>query len=114
MYPRCSPGWVVSDHPKDQLPNLLRCRFSSNLRLNSGDQPPVNTKTNPVPADDSFGRDDDEVLFPSRPDPSSDYPEELIEEPQARARMSAFQHCELLPEHEILQNKIPAATEEAN
>jgi len=67
-----------------------------------------------VPADDSFGRDDDEVLLPSRPDPSSDYPEELIEEPQAWARMSAFQHCELLPEHEILQNNIPAATEDAN
>ncbi len=28
--------------------------------------------------------------------------------------MSAFQHSELLPEHEILQNKIPAVTEEAN
>jgi len=28
--------------------------------------------------------------------------------------MSTFQHRELLPEHEILQNKIPAATEEAN
>jgi hypothetical protein len=25
-----------------------------------------------------------------------------------------FQHSELLPEHEILQNKIPAVTEEAN
>jgi hypothetical protein len=28
--------------------------------------------------------------------------------------MSTFQHSELLPEHEILQNKIPANTEEAN
>jgi len=28
--------------------------------------------------------------------------------------MSTFQHSELLPEHEILQNKIPAATEGAN
>lgn len=28
--------------------------------------------------------------------------------------MSTFQHSELLPEHEILQNKIPAVTEEAN
>jgi hypothetical protein len=25
--------------------------------------------------------------------------------------MSTFQHSELLPEHEILQNEIPAATE---
>jgi hypothetical protein len=28
--------------------------------------------------------------------------------------MTTFQPCELLPENEILQNKIPAATEEAN
>jgi len=28
--------------------------------------------------------------------------------------MSTFQQSELLPEHEILQNKIPAVTEEAN
>jgi hypothetical protein len=59
----CSPGWVVSDHPKDQLPNLLRCRFSSNLRLNSGDQPPVDTKTSPVPADDSFRGNDEKGLL---------------------------------------------------
>jgi hypothetical protein len=32
----------------------------------------------------------------------------------SRSRMSTFQHSELLPEHEILQNKIPAATEKAN
>jgi hypothetical protein len=28
--------------------------------------------------------------------------------------MPTFQHSELLPEHEILQNKIPALTEKAN
>jgi hypothetical protein len=67
-----------------------------------------------MPADDGFGCNDDEMLLPSRPDPSSDYPEELIEEAEARARMSTFQHSELLPEHEILQNKIPAATEGVN
>jgi hypothetical protein len=67
-----------------------------------------------MPAENGFGCNDDEMLLPSRPDPSSDYPEELIEEAEARARMSTFQHSELLPEHEILQNKIPAATEGAN
>jgi len=82
MDPRCSPGWVVSDHPKDQHANLLRRRSSSNLRPNSGDQPPADTKTIPVPADDGFGRNDAERFLPRRPDPPSDYPEELIEEGQ--------------------------------
>jgi hypothetical protein len=33
-------------------------------------------KTSPVPADDGFGRHDEEGLLPSRADPPSDYPEE--------------------------------------
>ena len=114
MYPRCSPGWVVSDHPKDQLANLLRRWSSSNLRPDSGDQPPVHTKTSPVPADDGFGRNDDKGFLPSRPDPPSIDPKELIEGAEARARMSTFQYSELLPEHEILQNKISATTEKTN
>jgi len=119
MYPRCSPGWVVSDHPKDQLANLLRRWSSSNLRPDSGDQPPVHTKTSPVPADDGFGRNDDKGFLPSRPDPPSNDPpsndpKELIEGAEARARMSTFQYSELLPEHEILQNKISATTEKTN
>jgi hypothetical protein len=107
-------GGVLNDHTEDQLPNLLRCRSSSNLPPDSGDHPPVHAKTTPVPADHGFGRNDDAGQLPSRPGPSSDYPEEFIEEAEARARMSTFQHRELLAKHEILQNKIPAATEEAN
>jgi hypothetical protein len=71
-------------------------------------------ETIPVSADDGFGRNDDEGLLPSRPDPSIDYPEELIEEAKARARMWTFQHSELLPEHEILQYEVPGATKQAN
>src|SRR6266550_8970797 len=63
---RRSPGWVLSDHTKDQFPNLLRCRSSSDRPPDSGDQPPVDSKTSPVPTDDGFRRDQDERMFPSR------------------------------------------------
>jgi len=49
-----------------------------------------------VPADYGFGRDDDEGELPSRPDPPSYYPEDLIEEADARAGMPTLQHGELL------------------
>ena len=49
-----------------------------------------------MPAHDGFGRNDDERVLPSGPDPSSDYPEELIEWVDARARMSTLQRDELL------------------
>jgi hypothetical protein len=40
---------------QDQLADLLRRPSSSNLRPNSGDQPPVHTKTCPVPVGEGFG-----------------------------------------------------------
>src|SRR5258708_14351496 len=77
MYPRRSPGWVLGNHLVDQLPNLLRRPSSSNLRPDSGDQPPIHSRTCPVPTHYGFRRDDDESLFPSRPESTNDDPEEL-------------------------------------
>jgi hypothetical protein len=114
MYPRRSPGGVFNDHAEDQFPNLLRRRSSSCLPPDSAGQPPVHTKTSPVPADDGFGRDDDEGLLPSRPDPPSDYPEELIEKVEARARMSTLQRDELLTQSKILEKETPLPAKEAN
>jgi hypothetical protein len=96
MDPRRSPGGVLNDHPKDQFPDLLRGRSSSDPLPDSGDAPPVHSKTSPVPADYSFGRDDEEGALPIRPDPPGDYPEELVEGVDARARMSTPQRDELL------------------
>ena len=114
MYPRRSPGGILRDHTEDQFANLLRCRSSSDLPPDSGDQPPVHTKTSPMPADDGFGRDDDEGPLPSRPDPPSDYPEELIEEVEARARMSTLQPDELLTQSKILEKEAAPAAKEAD
>jgi hypothetical protein len=73
----------------------------SDLRGDSGNQPPVHTKASPVPADDGWVVTTMGELLPSRPDPASDYPEELIEE--ARARMSTLQRDELLTQSQILE-----------
>lgn len=113
MDPWCSPGGVLNDHTEDQLPNFLRFRSSSDLPPDSGDHPPIHAKTSPVPADHGFGRNDDEGQLPSRPDPSSDYPEELIEEAEARARMSTFQHGELLPKSQVFKKESATITEES-
>jgi hypothetical protein len=109
-----SLGKIKTDHAEFRMDPRRSPGGVLNLRPDSGDQPPAHTKTDPVPADDGFGRNDDEGLLPSRPDLPGNYPEELIEQTKARSRMSGFQYSELLPEHEILQNKIPALMEEAN
>ena len=64
--------------------------------------------------DDSLGRDDEEGLLPSRPDPPSDYPEELIEEAKTRARMSTLQRDELLTQSKILEKGTSPLAKEAN
>jgi hypothetical protein len=64
MDARRAPGWILNNHPEDQLPNLLRRLFSPNLRPDFGDQSPIRAETCSVPPDDSFGRNDDEGLFP--------------------------------------------------
>ena len=111
--PWCSPGWVLGDYTGDQFPNLLRRRSSSNLLPNSGDQPSVHTKACPVPAHDSFRGDQDERISPSRPDAPSDYPEELIEQAEDRARMSTFQRDELLTQSKILEKETSPPAKEA-
>jgi hypothetical protein len=114
MDPRRSPGWVLNDHTKDQFANLLRCRSSSDRPPDSGDQLPVDSKTSPVPTDEGFRRDQDERMFPSRPNPLSDYPEELIEQAETRARMSTLQRDELLTQSEILKKETSTLTKEAD
>jgi len=67
-----------------------------------------------VPADDGFGRDDEEGLLPTRVDSPSDYPEELIEDAETRARMSTLQRDELLTQSKILEKETSPLAKEAN
>ena len=66
-----------------------------------------------MPAEDGFGRDDDKRLLPRRPDPPSDYPEELIQEAEPRARMSTLQCDELLTQSKILEEETVMRAKEA-
>ena len=113
MDARSSPRWVFRNHSEDQLANLLRRLSSPNLLPGSGDQPPVQTKTGSVPPDYSLGCNHDERSFPLLPKSTDGNPEKLVEDAETRPRAAPLQHGELLPEHEVLEDEIPAATEEA-
>ena len=53
-------------------------------------------------------------MFPTRPNPPSDYPEKLIEEAETRARMSTLQRDELLTQSKILKKETSPPAKEAN
>jgi hypothetical protein len=67
-----------------------------------------------VPTHHGYRRDDNEGLLPSRPHPPSDYPEELIEGSEARARMSPFPRDELLTQNKILKKEASPLAKEEN
>ena len=108
-----SPSGVFRNHAEDQLPQLLRRRPSPNRLPDSGDQPPIHAKAGPVPADNSLRNDDDDRPLPSRPQPTDGNPEELVKQTESRPRMTPFQHGQLLSQHEVFKDEIPAATEES-
>ena len=51
---RRAPRWVLSNHPEDQLSNLLRCLFSPSLRPDFRNQLPIQAESGPVPPADRF------------------------------------------------------------
>jgi len=106
-----SPSGVLHHHTEDQLPHLLRRRPSPNRSTDSGDQPPIHAKAAPVPAHNRFRRDDDERLLPLRPQPTDGNPEELVKQIESRPRTTPFQHGQLLTQHEVFDDEIPAATD---
>ena len=114
MDARRAPRLVLSNHPEDQLSNLLRCLFSPSLRPDSRNQLPIQAESGPVPPDDRFRSDDNEVLLPAGPNSASNYPEELIKQTEDRPRTAPLQHSELLPKREVFQDQMPTATKHAS
>jgi hypothetical protein len=55
-----APSRIFAHHPENQFPNLLRSRLSANTSSDPRYQPPVHSEAGTMPADDSFGRHDDE------------------------------------------------------
>ena len=58
-----------------------------------------------MPADHGVGGDDDQALFPFRPESARDYPEDFVEEPDSRFGMLAFQRSQLLTQSQVLKKK---------
>jgi hypothetical protein len=114
MDARRTPRRIFGNHSEDQLANFFGDPSSPDLLTNSGDQFPIQTEPRSMPTDNSFGGDDDESLFTSRPESTNGDPEEPVDECQPWPRMPTFQDRELLAKREILQEKVPTTTKEAN
>ena len=114
MNARRSSGWVVGDHPEDEIANFLGGRFSSNRSTGLGNQLPIQAKPGSVPTDDGFRGDQEERLPPTRPKASRNYPEESVEVSKAWTRSAPLQHGQLLTQCQILKEETLSRAKKAN
>jgi hypothetical protein len=66
-----------------------------------------------VLADNRFRSDDDDRLLPLRPQATDGNPKELVKQIESRPRTTPFQYGQLLSQHQVFKDEIPAVTEES-
>ena len=86
-----APDGVLRDHPKDQVADLVGNPSPANSPACSGNCPPIDCKPRSVPTYHRLRAHHDESLFPSRPEPPRQNPEELIECFEPGPRMPSLQ-----------------------
>jgi len=96
--PRRTPGAVLGDQAKDQLPQLSTRGLPSDNGMFARQPFPVQLEPGAMPSDDSLWPHDNKCTFPSCPASPEQNPEGPIRPGEARTRMVMGQHHELLTE----------------
>ncbi len=73
------PGGVLSNHAEDQVSHVFRELLSTDPLSRPGDEAPVQTEARSMPTNHGFWGEQDERLFPPRPESDGDHPEEFVE-----------------------------------
>src|SRR5215468_1229518 len=101
-----TPGWVFCHHAEDHIANFLRQSVSTHLFFHFGEQAPVKSKSDTMPADHRFRSDDQQRFFPAGPEAAGQDPEELIEDGQFGPSVSTLEYTELLTKCEVLHEQV--------
>jgi hypothetical protein len=67
-----------------------------------------------MPSDNGFGADENERLFPRGPKATGEEPEDSVNSCKTRPGMLSLQHSQLLPQYQILDEKVPAGAKGAH
>ena len=106
----CAPGWILRNHPKNQIADFFGDSLPSNHTSCPRDRTPIQSESSAVPTNHSFRAYYDESLLPARPKPARKNPEELIEHPKAWPRVLPFKYGELLSKNQVFKQERPAST----
>lgn len=87
----CTPSWVFHDHLKDQGTDLFGNSLPAAHRFSGlAQHSPVESESGAVPADDGLWQDEEERLFPLRPELESGDPKEFVEQTEFWFGVSAL------------------------
>jgi len=105
---RRAPSWILDSHAGDLLAQILADGFSACALRAAREPDPVPRKPRPMPAHDGIGLDQDQSLFPARPNPAQNPPKEFVGCVHLGTRTLAFEDGELLAQGQIFKKQIAA------
>jgi hypothetical protein len=111
MNARRSPGSILSNHTEDQGANLFTDTLPSSYLADSGDPPPIQTKSRSMPVHDRSRSDQDESLPPPGPPHSQRNPEQFVQGSQSTARSLRVQSQQLPTESQVFEDEVRPTTE---
>ena len=107
--PRSTPE-ILGCHPANEVAYFASEWLATGAFPFSGQPPPVQPETGPVPGNHGLGLHDDEDVCPARPDAPKGDPEGTIDGPDA-GPAPLDQGGELLPKGNVLEQELPARAE---
>ena len=108
-----SPGWILSNHAKDQRTDLLAHALSAAPLSGLGEPSPIQPKAGPMPTHNRSGCNHDERRFPSSPESSQHDPEQLVQRSEPMAGSFGVQSNQLLAEGQVFEDEILTRAESA-
>ena len=91
-----SPRRIIGHHVKYQIADFFRDALSPDHATCPRDRAPVELESSTMPGSGRIGKDEEKLLFPVRPKPTQQNPEQLIERRDVWSRMLLLKNSELL------------------
>jgi hypothetical protein len=105
-----APACILFRHPANERADFVGDFGPAAVR--SGSPTPVEPKAGAMPADDSFGLDDEKDAGPARSATAQGGPEQPVERAQYRPRSFPLENSHLLPQGKNFQGGVDATSEE--
>jgi|HubBroStandDraft_2_1064218.scaffolds.fasta_scaffold925330_1 hypothetical protein len=107
-------GNIDGLHSRCEAVDAVQVVDLMNSRILASHKSPVPANAGAMPSDNFFRADENERLFPRGPKATGEEPEDSINCCKSRPWIVSLQHSQLLPQYQILDEKVLAGTKGAH